>query len=105
MLISSFKRFLWHSKTLCRIYSSKVKETRNYLSTIYALASGHGKCGVAVIRVSGPSSSTVLERIAGSTTSVLTPRKVYLKKLCEPNTKDVLDKGLILWFPGKRVTV
>ncbi|MFZ1101726.1 MAG: hypothetical protein WAN86_02440, partial [Hyphomicrobiaceae bacterium] len=34
-------------------------------ATIYALSSGHGRAGVAVIRVSGPAAGQALERLAG----------------------------------------
>ncbi|KAF5294754.1 hypothetical protein FQA39_LY00238 [Lamprigera yunnana] len=77
----------------------KFSSTTMRKSTIFALSSGRGKCGVAVIRVSGPHASTALKEIAGLDT-LCTPRYALLRNLCNPETKEVLDKGLILWFPG-----
>ena len=28
------------------------------------------------------------------------PRQAVLRKICDPLTKDPIDHGLILWFPG-----
>ncbi|XP_017891356.1 tRNA modification GTPase GTPBP3, mitochondrial [Ceratina calcarata] len=67
-------------------------------STIYALSSGYGKCGVAVIRISGPSASLALEKM--TKISNLKPRIALLRKIHDPETKEVLDRGLCLWFPG-----
>ncbi|KAM4629068.1 5-taurinomethyluridine-[tRNA] synthase subunit GTPB3, mitochondrial isoform 2-T2 [Polymixia lowei] len=68
--------------------------------TIFALSSGHGRCGVAVVRVSGPASSTALRSMAGITHDLPPPRKALLRSITEPYSKEVLDRGLIIWFPG-----
>ena len=69
------------------------------LSTIYALSSGHGTCGVAVIRTTGPKSSTALLQLSGR--SKLPPaRKAQLCKLIHPQSKEILDQALTIWFPG-----
>ncbi|KAK9297974.1 hypothetical protein QLX08_008500 [Tetragonisca angustula] len=67
-------------------------------STIYALSSGYGKCGVAVIRVSGPKALVALQKM--TKISSLKPRIAFLRNIYDPETKEVLDKGLCLWFPG-----
>ncbi|XP_076666870.1 5-taurinomethyluridine-[tRNA] synthase subunit GTPB3, mitochondrial [Andrena cerasifolii] len=67
-------------------------------STIYALSSGHGKCGVAVVRISGPEASVALQQMTSMPN--LIPRMALLRKIYDPETKEVLDKGLCLWFPG-----
>ncbi|PBC34417.1 tRNA modification GTPase GTPBP3 [Apis cerana cerana] len=67
-------------------------------STIYALSSGYGKCGVAVIRISGPKALVALKRM--TKISELKPRMALLKKIYDPETKEMLDRGLCLWFPG-----
>lgn len=59
---------------------------------------GFGKCGVAVIRVSGPNSSEALKHISGL--KEFKPRYAHLRSLRHPNTKELIDKGLVLWFPG-----
>ena len=67
-------------------------------ATIFALATGRGRAGVAVIRVSGPK--------AADTILILTrqdlpePRAATLRTLVDVNDKRVLDRALVLWFPG-----
>ncbi|XP_041863199.1 tRNA modification GTPase GTPBP3, mitochondrial [Melanotaenia boesemani] len=68
--------------------------------TIFALSSGHGRCGVAVVRVSGSSSSIVLRRMAGATHHLPPPRTALLRRITDPCSKEVLDRGLVLWFPA-----
>ncbi|XP_029356895.1 5-taurinomethyluridine-[tRNA] synthase subunit GTPB3, mitochondrial isoform X2 [Echeneis naucrates] len=68
--------------------------------TIFALSSGHGRCGVAVVRVSGPASVTSLRSMAGLTGSLPPPRKALLRSITDPLTREVLDRGLVLWFPA-----
>ena len=63
--------------------------------TIAALASGIGKAGVAVIRLSGPAVCAVLEALAGG---VPTPRKAARRSL--RRGADVIDDALVLFFPG-----
>lgn len=65
--------------------------------TIFALASGPGRSAVAIIRLSGPSSRTALERLAGRCPP---PRRASLAALRHPGTGELLDHGLVLWFPG-----
>lgn len=60
---------------------------------------GNGKCGVAVIRVSGPKSLQALNLVARFKEPPQ-PRYTYLRKLLHPTTSDVIDKGLVIWFPG-----
>ena len=67
--------------------------------TIFALASGPGRAAVAVIRLSGPQSRTVIERLAGRCPP---PRHASLAALRHPETGELLDHGLVLWFPGPR---
>ena len=67
--------------------------------TIYALSSGAGRAGIAVIRMSGPRTPAVLQRIAGS---LPPPRTVALRNLRDSGTGEVLDKGFVVWFPGPR---
>lgn len=70
-------------------------------NTIFALSSGHGRCGVAVIRTSGPASATALRCMAGLKGSLPQPRTALLRKITDPKTNEVLDRGLVLWFPGQ----
>ncbi|XP_038858853.1 tRNA modification GTPase GTPBP3, mitochondrial isoform X3 [Salvelinus namaycush] len=68
--------------------------------TIFALSSGHGRCGVAVVRVSGPASSMVLRNMAGLTQALPPPRTALLRRISDPQSKELLDRGLVLWFKG-----
>lgn len=61
--------------------------------------SGYGKCGVAVIRISGPNASEAVIHIA-KLKSLPQPRQALLRSLKDPVTNDTLDRGLVLWFPG-----
>ncbi|MGQ0455907.1 MAG: tRNA uridine-5-carboxymethylaminomethyl(34) synthesis GTPase MnmE [Hyphomicrobium sp.] len=65
--------------------------------TIFALSSGAGRAGVAVIRVSGPAARTVIERMAAP---VPEPRQVAFRTIRDPETGDAIDKALVFWFAG-----
>ncbi|MGL5009318.1 MAG: tRNA uridine-5-carboxymethylaminomethyl(34) synthesis GTPase MnmE [Paracoccaceae bacterium] len=63
------------------------------MDTIFALASGRGRAGVAVIRLSGPQSHAVVAELCG----VLPPPRIAgLRKLCWRG--DQLDEALVLTF-------
>ena len=66
--------------------------------TIYALSSGPGISGVAIIRVSGPDSSEVIKYLTGTT--MPKPRMATLRKINNINTSELIDEGIIIWFPG-----
>ncbi len=66
--------------------------------TIYALSSGPGISGVAVVRISGPDSSNVLKSLTKH--ELPSPRVATLRKINNINTSELIDEGLILWFPG-----
>jgi tRNA modification GTPase len=63
--------------------------------TICALASGAGRAGVAIIRISGPSAKALLVQLCGSLPQ---PRRASLRKLSHCGA--LLDRGLVLWMPG-----
>lgn len=67
--------------------------------TIFALSSGHGKCGVAVIRTSGPASGAALRSLTGQQ-ELPRPRAVALRRIHDPSSAETLDRGLVIWFPG-----
>ena len=66
--------------------------------TIYALSTGPGISGVAVIRVSGKETKKVIRLMTGM--EIPSPRKATLRKINKINTFELIDEGLILWFPG-----
>jgi tRNA modification GTPase len=66
--------------------------------TIYALSTGPGISGIAVIRISGPETSKVIEILTNK--KLPKPRIASLRKINKINTSELIDEGLILWFPG-----
>ena len=66
--------------------------------TIYALSSGPGVSGVAIIRISGPEASTAIKSLTGK--EVTQPRVATLRKINNINTSELIDEGIIIWFPG-----
>ncbi len=66
--------------------------------TIFALSSGPGVSGVAVIRVSGPETKKILQQMIGN--EIPKPRVATLKKINKINTNQLIDEGMVLWFPG-----
>jgi tRNA modification GTPase len=66
--------------------------------TIYALSTGPGISGIAVVRVSGKEAAEVVKRLTGDDLPV--PRVATLKKINYINTNNLIDEGVIIWFPG-----
>lgn len=65
--------------------------------TIYALASGAPPAAIAIIRISGPHALSAAAMLAGDLPE---PRRARLRPLVDPLTRDVLDKAVVLTFPG-----
>jgi len=66
--------------------------------TIYALSTGPGISGVAVIRISGPDTKEVIKRLTNS--ELPNPRLATLKKFSKISTNELIDEGILIWFPG-----
>ena len=66
--------------------------------TIYALSSGSGVSGIAVVRVSGKEAADVLKQLTGD--KLPTPKMATLKKVKNINTNELIDEAIIIWFPG-----
>jgi tRNA modification GTPase len=66
--------------------------------TIYALSSGPGISGIAIIRISGEEASKAIKLLTGK--GVPKPRVATLRKLNKINTSELIDECIILWFPG-----
>lgn len=64
-------------------------------STIFARATGAGKAGVAVYRVSGPDSFRVAAALAGP---IPDPRVAALRTIRQAG--ETIDEGLVILFPG-----
>ncbi|MCG7572696.1 tRNA uridine-5-carboxymethylaminomethyl(34) synthesis GTPase MnmE [Phaeobacter sp. CNT1-3] len=67
------------------------------MDTIFALATAHGKAGVAVVRISGPQAFTAGERLAGTLPE---PRRAGLRLLRDADGVR-LDEALILTFEDR----
>jgi tRNA modification GTPase len=66
--------------------------------TIYALSTGPGISGIGIIRVSGEDTKKVIKLL---TNAALPERRVAtLRKINKINTSELIDEGIILWFPG-----
>ena len=66
--------------------------------TIFALSSGSGISGVAVIRVSGKNAAKVIKELTGLEPPV--PRMATLRKVSKNGQKNLIDEAVIIWFPG-----
>jgi len=66
--------------------------------TIYALSSGPGISGIAIIRISGPNASKAITLLTGQ--PVPLPRMATLRKIKNINTSELIDEGIVIWFPG-----
>ncbi|KAF0311284.1 tRNA modification GTPase GTPBP3, mitochondrial [Amphibalanus amphitrite] len=81
------------------VVGSLVAAGRRRLSTVFALSSGHGRCGVAVIRVTGPASADALRALTGGR-SLPAARRAVVRRLFSPCDGALLDRALLLWLPG-----
>ena len=66
--------------------------------TIFALSSGPGISGVAVIRVSGDNTVHVIKQITGE--NLPAPRAATLRHFNKINSNELIDEGVLIWFPG-----
>ena len=66
--------------------------------TIYALSSGPGISGVAIVRISGKETSNVVKLLTNK--DLPKPRVATLRKINKINTSELIDEAIILWFPG-----
>ena len=66
--------------------------------TIYALSSGPGISGVAENRVSGKNTAEVVKKITNS--KLPKPRVATLVKFNKNGAKELIDEGVVIWFPA-----
>ena len=67
--------------------------------TIFALSSGRPPAAIAVVRISGAHARFGLETLTGR---VPEPRYAVFAKIRDPKSEEIIDEGLVLWFPGPR---
>lgn len=64
-------------------------------TTIFAVSSGAGRAGVAVLRVSGPAVPEVLQAMVSP---VPTVRQVAFRTIRHPVTQQPIDRAVVFWF-------
>ncbi len=65
--------------------------------TIFALATPPGRSGVAVVRLSGLRTGAVVDAMVGGRPEA---RKAELRRVGNPVSGEIIDRGLVLWFPA-----
>ncbi len=71
------------------------------MDTIYALASGRGAAGVAVIRLSGPQSFEILDKLTRRHDAVQL-KQLSRRDLYDPENGDLIDRAMVVRFAGPR---
>lgn len=71
-----------------------------YEATIYAQSTAVGMGGIAVVRVSGPDALPSLARLSRPGVSPPKARYATLRTLNDPDTQALIDKALVIYFPG-----
>lgn len=66
------------------------------IDTIYARASGAGRAGVLVVRLSGPRAIAIASALAGQTGE---PKRALLRSIRD-TSGEVIDQGLVILFKG-----
>jgi tRNA modification GTPase len=66
--------------------------------TIYALSTGPGISGIAIIRVSGEDTKKVIKLLTNR--AIPEPRVATLRKINKINTSELIDEGIMWWLPG-----
>jgi len=69
------------------------------MDTIFAVSSGAPPAAIAILRLSGPGALRAAEALSGRLPA---PRTAAVRKLCDPATGNMLDRALVLVFPGAR---
>jgi tRNA modification GTPase len=66
--------------------------------TIFALSSGPGVAGVSILRISGKDTKKIIQVLTKK--KLPTPRMATLRKFNKINSSELIDEGILLWFPG-----
>ena len=67
--------------------------------TIFAPSSGRPPAAIAVLRISGPQAGAALTALIGRLPK---PRHAVLARVRDPDSGEIIDDALALWFPGPR---
>ncbi|VAW21875.1 tRNA-5-carboxymethylaminomethyl-2-thiouridine(34)synthesis protein MnmE [hydrothermal vent metagenome] len=69
----------------------------NDRKTIIALASGALPSGIAVVRISGPQCSYIMEQFLAK---AVPARQLVVRRIIDPVSRDIIDKAMVANFPG-----
>jgi tRNA modification GTPase len=69
------------------------------VDTIFALSSGALPAAIGVIRVSGPRAVDAAAALVGPLPQI---REARLRRIVDPTNGELLDEGLVVWFPAGR---
>lgn len=88
----------------CGASCSRTRRSKRFTvaanDTIFATSSGAPPAAIAILRVSGPSAFAVARALAGA--ALPEPRSAALRALRDPRDGALLDRALLLLFPGPR---
>jgi len=71
--------------------------------TIAAVATAPGRSALAIVRMSGPRCADILRRLLPSLGGGLPPERIgSLLRIVDPDSGELLDRGIVTWFPGPR---
>lgn len=65
--------------------------------TIFAVSSGRGPAAIAVVRISGSRAGDALKALG---VKIPEPRRAGLARVRDPQSGEIIDEALALWFPG-----
>lgn len=65
--------------------------------TIFALATAPGRAAISIVRVSGERAHSAVNALFDN--AVSSERVMHLRVLRDPETKDIIDQGLVVLFP------
>lgn len=65
--------------------------------TIFAMSSGAGRAGIAIYRMSGPRVKEITRALCNGLPD---PRRASLRGLCDPESGQLIDRGLVIWNPS-----
>jgi tRNA modification GTPase len=77
--------------------NKKAAKAELHTDTIFAPATAAGRAAVAVVRLSGPRTAGALMALAAD---LPPPRAARRRRLIDPQTRQLLDDALVLWFPA-----
>lgn len=116
---SALKTFIF-PLTISKTFTRTFYDTTTRKNTIYApITTIDTRRGspLGVIRVSGSETSYIIKRMTISSvprgeldshvsksdsTLNIRPREARLLEIIDPNSREIIDKGLVIWFPGPR---